>query len=242
MCATTPSRAQSPASPYPPPPPPLPFAATYAVPPTKSATPTAGVQRADYTTATTRQGTAVRRVAAMMQQDGDAPLDAEALLEYQIRLEPPGPELLFRLESEDQLQERIRQEAKQRNIPEQVEFPNKPTLSQTPFQARAFPSLTCQVEPLFVMHRRLYFEDLNHERYGWDLGFIQPLVSLGAFYKDVLLLPHNMASRPHTRYEASAGYCMPGDPVPYLLYPPQVTLPGSLFEAGVWVGLAGIIP
>src|SRR5207244_4368586 len=27
-------------------------------------------------------------------------------------------------------------------------------------------------EPVYVIHRRLHFEEKNTERYGWDLGFI----------------------------------------------------------------------
>src|SRR5262249_26755999 len=47
-------------------------------------------------------------------------------LEYQIQLEPPGPQRLFQLESEKSLHERMRQEARERPIPERIEFPEEP--------------------------------------------------------------------------------------------------------------------
>ncbi len=83
------------------------------------------------------------------------------------------------------------------------------------------------IEPGYVVHRRLLFEEKNSERYGWDLGFIQPLVSTAAFYKDALLYPAHVASNLFERYDTSAGKCLPGSPVPYYLYPEEVTLFGA---------------
>jgi len=159
-----------------------------------------------------------------------------------IRLDPPGPELLFRLESEEQLQERIRQEAKQeRNDNDKIEFPPKPILTKEDFKGRNFARKVCEVEPTYVMHRRLFFEEPNSERYGWDLGFVQPMVSLGAFYKDVLMFPYHQATNIRVRYDASPGKCQPGDPVPSLLYPPGLSATGALWQAGTIVGLS-VIP
>ena len=45
-----------------------------------------------------------------------------------------------------------------------------------------------QVEPNYVCYNRLYFEQINAERYGWDLGFVAPFISAGEFFKDVVLL------------------------------------------------------
>ena len=70
-------------------------------------------------------------------------------------------------------------------------------------------------EPVYVIHRRLHFEEKNAERYGWDLGFIQPLVSTLYFYKDSLLWPNSLASGVETGFwDTSAGKCLPGSPVP----------------------------
>jgi hypothetical protein len=110
-------------------------------------------------------------------------------------------------------------------------------LSKTPYAARVFQPMVEQVEPMFVAYDRLYFEDKNTERYGWELGILQPMVSVGKFYADMLMFPYNFGTRPCQRYEADAGYCLPGDPVPYLIYPIELSVTGGLLEAGVAVGL-----
>lgn len=91
----------------------------------------------------------------------------------------------------------------------------------------------------FVAHRRLHFEEKNSERYGWDLGIIQPFVSAMYFYKDVLLWPNSLASGAEIGFwDTSAGKCLPGSPVPYYLYPPGLTITGMIAEAGVIVPAA----
>jgi hypothetical protein len=97
-------------------------------------------------------------------------------------------------------------------------------------------------EPNFVIHRRLHFEEKNAERYGWDLGFIQPFVSLAYFYKDSLLWPNSLASGIEVGFwDTNAGKCLPGSPVPYYVYPLGLTKTGMLFEASVITGSAFIL-
>jgi hypothetical protein len=157
--------------------------------------------------------------------------------EAYIRLEPPGKERLFgSRDTERELEERMRQERKDLNAPDTVVFPEKPELTTEPYQTRRFAPIICLEEPNYVVYRRLYFEEKNSERYGWDLGPVQPLVSTLCFFKDVLLWPQNFASYPCRRFDTNAGQCRPGDPVPYLCYPPEFTTAGLLAEAGV-VGL-----
>lgn len=97
-------------------------------------------------------------------------------------------------------------------------------------------------EPYYVVHRRLHFEEKNTERYGWDLGIIQPFVSTLYFYKDVLLWPNSLASGVEVGFwDTSAGKCLPGSPVPYYLYPPGLTISGMLFEGGIITGSAFIL-
>jgi hypothetical protein len=164
-------------------------------------------------------------------------------LRYQIRAEPPGPELVFRRESEAVVEQRMRQEQRHpasQNI--NVVFPQHPPLSKVAFTGRSLAPQVIYAEPNYVNYGRLYFEDKNSERYGWDLGVLQPLVSTLYFYKDTLLLPHNAVSYPHRRYETSAGQCLPGDPVPYIIYPPEWTIEGVLAELGVGAALFAIFP
>lgn len=100
-----------------------------------------------------------------------------------------------------------------------------------------------RVEPMYVVHRRLHFEEKNAERYGWDLGIIQPVVSTMYFYKDTLLWPNSLASGcVHGFWDTSAGKCHPGSPVPYYLYPPGLTVTGTVAEAGLITGLSFVFP
>jgi hypothetical protein len=164
---------------------------------------------------------------------------ADALKTYQIVLEPPSSEDVFgKLDSEPMLQKRMRQQALQRNPPEDVQFPENPPLTKDILQARNFQRNSMIAEPSFVCYDRLYFEEKNAERYGWDLGFIQPYVSTVYFYRDLALLPLVVASRPLDRLSTSAGQCLPGDPVPYIFYPAAI----SASVRGASFGLIGAFP
>jgi hypothetical protein len=184
----------------------------------------------------------VRQAAA--QQPG-AGMDAAAtrdLNQYNIQLEPPGSRRLFRLESEESLQRRMRQEGRQRYPEEQVVFPDEPILSKTAYAGRVWPPQYRFAEPNYVCYNRLYFEQPNFERYGWDLGAITPFVSAGKFFADMALLPYKAGTDPCRKYECSAGYCLPGDPVPLLVYPPEQSLTGYVSEAGAAIALLAIFP
>lgn len=165
---------------------------------------------------------------------------------FRIQVEPPGPQRLFRLESEAQLFERMRQEGRERTPPERITFPVEPVVSDRRYDpyARAlhWPPANAIVEPYYVCHGRLLFEQRNAERYGWDLGPFHPFISAGGFVVNTVALPYNLARYPCRRYECSAGLCLPGDPVPLMLYPPEVTLTGLVAEAAVAAALFAIFP
>lgn len=115
----------------------------------------------------------------------------------------------------------------------------------TQYQAKTigYEPRMARVEPSYVVHRRLHFEEKNSERYGWDLGYIQPLVSTIYFYRDTLLWPQSLvAGCVRGPWDTSAGKCLPGSPVPYYLYPPGLTITGTVAEAGLITGLSIIIP
>jgi hypothetical protein len=97
-------------------------------------------------------------------------------------------------------------------------------------------------EPSYVIHRHLYFEEMNAERAGWDAGPAQAFISSAYFYRDVALLPARFASHCRDNYDCSAGKCMPGSPTPYYCYPLGITVFGGVVDATVITGLAFIIP
>jgi hypothetical protein len=164
----------------------------------------------------------------------------------QIQLEPPGLErLASSVQTEDTLQERIRQEARERNPNDPaVVFPDSPVLSHDTYNGRGpvWAPRTCVVEPYFLCYEKLLTEQRNFERYGWDLGLLTSLISAGTFYLDVALIPYNLATRPCDCADANTGLCLPGDPVPLLLYPPELSLTGTFVETGVILALVAMFP
>jgi hypothetical protein len=159
-----------------------------------------------------------------------------------IQLEPPGRERLFQLESEAAMNERMRQEGLTNPRRERITFPEEPVVSKDPYPGRHWPPMLEYAEPNYVCYGRLLFEQKSVERYGWDFGIVAPVASAGAFFIDMAMLPYNVATAPCRCYECSAGQCLPGDPVPLLLYPPELSVTGGIAEAGAILGLLAIFP
>jgi hypothetical protein len=174
-------------------------------------------------------GQPVRPAAAQAGRPKD--YDDETI-DLPIQTEPPDPARLFERDSEASWKTRIVELSRRKMGGPRIIFPDYEPLARTPLAPRFFPPLTELVEPGFVMHGRLLFEQPNLERYGWDLGILTPAVSAVGFYKDVVLLPYHWWTRPLQRYDTSAGKCLPGDPTPLLLYPPELSLTGLIGEAG----------
>jgi hypothetical protein len=161
------------------------------------------------------------------------PLGPEAYEEapsaFAMLAELPGPNRLFRLESESSLRERLRQEAGPGN-PLRQEFPvETPVRPTTPPPARDQIHV-CMVEPGFVAYRPLLFQDVNTERYGWEIGNLQPILSAGQFFIDASLLGLKLIGEVRCPLETSAGRCLPGDPVPYRLSLPHIFSNGFLMD------------
>jgi hypothetical protein len=163
--------------------------------------------------------------------------------EFTVTTELPGPQRFFQRESEAQVFERLRRESLSSRVGStRVFFPEEEPLTREPFLPRMFHPSTVVVEPSYVCHRRLYFEQQNFERVGWDVGPIEPAICLGTFYFDIVTFPYQFGTRPCQRYDWSAGKCLPGDPTPLVLYPWEWSLTGALAQAGVVVGGLAIFP
>jgi hypothetical protein len=170
------------------------------------------------------------------------PGSEEKAAEQTIQLEPPGPERLFRLESEDALRERWRQETWSSRPGDRQVYPDEPILTREKYYGRSWPQRTLSVEPNYLCYNRLLFEQINAERYGWDLGPVGAVLSPLEFFGDVVTLPYHAFSDPFRRCESNAGYCLPGDPVPLLLYPPGLSTTGTLSEAATILVLLAVFP
>lgn len=162
---------------------------------------------------------------------------------YTIQLEPPSIyRVAISVESDAQLQQRIRQENRERKIPERIVFPNDPVISTEAYQGRRFYPTRLEVAPYYVCHGRLYFQQINLERYGWGLGAFGPLLSGMKFLYDFVSWPYHLATEPCRRFEYNTGWCLPGDPVPLLLYPLHVSPTGFVAEVGTILTLVAVFP
>jgi hypothetical protein len=161
--------------------------------------------------------------------------------ESYVRGELPGPQRLFTRDSETQFFDRIRLEMKKQPGGRAI-FPDDPIISKEAPKPRKFALRPVLVEPTYVCHGRLYFEQPNFERTGYDLGVLQPAVGLGVFYYDAFLLPYHIWTDLHDRWECSAGKCLPGDPAPMLLPCPRFSVTGLLGQSGTLIGFGFLFP
>src|SRR5262249_19492035 len=166
----------------------------------------------------------------------------EQEVDFAIAIEFPGPERLFQRFSEAELFQRIRESAQTRPGTGRVFFPEYPAVSKEPYRPRSFPPMVEVVEPLVLEHGRLYFEQKNLERQGWDLGFFTTAVNLGVFYYDVAMFPYHFWTRPCNCCDSSAGKCLPGDPTPLYLYHEPLSITGLAGQAATVVGGVFIFP
>lgn len=150
-----------------------------------------------------------------------------------IRTELPGVDLVFTRESEAQLFDTIRAENQARPGAQRVTFPERGVVTREKYAARSFKQMVEKIEPSFVMHRRLYFENLNTDRYGWEIGNLQPGICVGSFLYDVVALPYHCWTRPFQQWDSSAGKCLPGDNTPLQCYREEFSVTGLVGEAGV---------
>lgn len=147
--------------------------------------------------------------------------------DIQIRTDLPGPDRLFDTrKSESMMREYIRREAQVRSGPERVLFPDYPPLTKDPFVPRAFPRSSTLVEPNYVCHGRLLFEQPNFERAGWEIGYLTPGINMAVYYYDLFMMPYHSYTNPCACYECNAGKCLPGDATPFYLYREQFSVSG----------------
>lgn len=175
---------------------------------------------------------------------GNQPRSNSDIFDGYVRLETPGREKVFGArETEKELEQRFSQLEKDAGR-DRVSFPEKPSLTTDETSLnRQFAPQSISREPAYVVYRRLYFEEKNAERYGWNLGgALQPAVSVAYFFSDTIFFPKHLTSYNCRRFDTNAGLCLPGDPVPYLLYPPEFTLSGTLLESALVVGIFTAIP
>jgi hypothetical protein len=123
------------------------------------------------------------------------------------------------------------------------QFPPSPVVSPpgVAYESKTstYPPRQAILEPGYVVHRPLYFEERNAERTGWDLGPFQILVSTTYFWRDALLIPQSaMTNLCRGSWDTSAGKCLPGGTSPYYIYPVGLTVSGTAFETLTAIGIS----
>lgn len=116
----------------------------------------------------------------------------------EVGLTPPTRDQLFRVQSEQALKERLRQE-----LPKvkKVEFPKDASRPEVPAEVTPFPEHVVSPIAGHVCYRPLYFEDKRTERFGQYVPCVQPLLSAGRFYGDVVILPIRLLKSPPWTFE-----------------------------------------
>lgn len=94
-----------------------------------------------------------------------------------------------------------------------------------------------------VCHKPLYFEQVQHERYGHSAGPIrQPFIDGVHFFGSCFLLPYSMALDPPWECEYALGYYRPGSCAPWHIPPFPFSPRAAMAQAGVVVGGIYIMP
>lgn len=154
----------------------------------------------------------------------------------------PTRDALHRVDSEATKFERFRQQRKKAGNMDWG-FPDEDVIRiKTTMTKRDFPPTQAIERASYVVYQPLYFQQINAERYGWDLGIFQPVVSAGQFYGDVLLFPYKFAANPPWHCDTNVGYALPGDPEPLRFLTTPFSWRGVAAQAGVAVGGAAIFP
>ncbi|MBX3444227.1 MAG: hypothetical protein KF774_17625 [Planctomyces sp.] len=94
-----------------------------------------------------------------------------------------------------------------------------------------------------LYYHPLYFEDFALERYGHVApDALQPLLSVGKFGVQLAGLPYQMVINPPLRCESPLGYYRPGECAPRKCYQIPLNVKAGAVTAGVYTGMALIIP
>lgn len=94
-----------------------------------------------------------------------------------------------------------------------------------------------------LCHKPLYFEQVQHERYGHSAGpFRQPFVDGAHFFGSAIMLPYKMALDAPWECEYALGYYRPGSCAPYHIPPFPFSPRAAMAQAGFVVGGIYVIP
>ncbi len=122
-------------------------------------------------------------------------------------------------------------------------IPEKCGTGYEPFDGRNYIASTVQWTASGLCHKPLYFEQVQLERYGHEIGpVLQPLVSSAHFFGSIPILPYKMGIHPPNECQYTLGYYRPGNCAPYMVPPFPISLRGAAVQAGAVIGGAALLP
>ncbi len=122
-------------------------------------------------------------------------------------------------------------------------LPKECLIDQPQFQQRQWEPSKITWKASNLIHKPLYFEEVNLERYGHTAGpILQPVVSSAHFFANIAILPYKMGVHLPNECQYALGYYRPGDCAPWITQPVPLSLRGALFQAGAVTGAVLLIP
>lgn len=108
---------------------------------------------------------------------------------------------------------------------------------------RNFASSTMTWKASGACHKPLYFQDVQLERYGHEMGPIaQPVASTLRFFGDIAILPYKMGIHPPNECQYPLGYYRPGSCAPWTVGPVPISLRGAVEQAKFVTGAVFVLP
>ncbi len=128
-------------------------------------------------------------------------------------------------------------------VAEAWNLPMKCGIGYEAYAGRQFIPSAIEWKASGLCHKPLYFEDVQLERYGHEVGpVLQPLLSSAHFFGNMLILPYKMGIHPPGECQYALGYYRPGNCAPYMIQPFPFSLRGAAVQAGFVSGAAVLIP
>lgn len=108
---------------------------------------------------------------------------------------------------------------------------------------RAWSTIAKPWTPACTVHRPLYFEEVNAERYGYAYApCLQPAVSTAHFFGTAVAMPYLMAAKPPCECVYTLGHYRPGDCPPYRAHGWPASCCGVGWQSAVVIGLIALVP
>lgn len=113
----------------------------------------------------------------------------------------------------------------------------------TPDAPRSFIPATVQWKASGICHHPLYFEELQLERYGHEVGpVLQPVLSSAVFFGNVLMLPYHVGVNPPWECQYALGHERPGNCMPWTMETIPYSEPGAFLQAAAITSAVFILP